>query len=144
MVHTRWLSRRALGLHLTLAVVVPGFLALTAWQVDRAVTGNTLSWVYSFEWPFFAGYAVFMWWRLIHEDGAPFASEGAEGGADDAAPEPRRAMVGGLSHTPARAPAGTGHADATAASQPPQPDDELEAYNRYLAALNESGTRKRW
>lgn len=48
-------------------VVVPAFLALGWWQLDRALSGNALSWAYVFEWPIFGGYAVFMWWKLVHE-----------------------------------------------------------------------------
>jgi len=68
-----WFSRRALKLHAVILIVVPGFLALCLWQVSRAIDGNTLSWAYVFEWPLFAGYAVYMWWRLVHEapEGTP-------------------------------------------------------------------------
>jgi hypothetical protein len=38
-----------MGLHVTVAVVVPVCLALCDWQVHRAVAGNTLSWAYVFE-----------------------------------------------------------------------------------------------
>ncbi len=63
-----WWTKRAIGLHFTLAVTFPGFLALGWWQLHRALGGNALSWAYTFEWPFFAGYAVFVWWQLIHDD----------------------------------------------------------------------------
>lgn len=63
-----WLSPRALLLHLVMLAVVPGFLALAWWQLNRALGGNGLSWAYTFEWPFFAGYAVFIWWKLVHDD----------------------------------------------------------------------------
>ena len=36
-------------------------------RYTRALGGNGFSWAYVFEWPFFAGYAVYMWWRFIHE-----------------------------------------------------------------------------
>ena len=62
-----WLSRRALKLHVVILIVVPAFLALCVWQVNRALGGNSLSWAYVFEWPFFAAYAVYMWWRFVHE-----------------------------------------------------------------------------
>jgi hypothetical protein len=138
-------SRRAISLHVTLAIVVPGFLALTAWQVDRAVTGNTLSWVYSFEWPFFAGYAVFLWWRLLHEESAPHASTGAHAGAGGPI-EGHRVMADELAQAPARAAGDAGAADGSPAARPSPPpaDEEMEAYNRYLAALHQSGKRKRW
>jgi len=66
-VRKTWFSRRAIGLHVTVAVVVPSFLALAWWQFERASSGNELSWAYTFEWPVFAAYAVFMWWKLVHE-----------------------------------------------------------------------------
>ena len=44
------------------------FCLLARWQVDRALSGNTLSWAYAFEWPFFALYAIYMWWRLLHDE----------------------------------------------------------------------------
>ena len=71
-----WLSRRALKLHAVILILVPAFMALCIWQVTRAVGGNTLSWAYVFEWPIFAGYAVYMWWRFVHEaaEGTPPAS----------------------------------------------------------------------
>jgi hypothetical protein len=66
-VSVKWFSRRALLLHAMTLLVVAACLALGWWQLERALSGNTLSWVYTFEWPFFAGYAVYMWWRLLHE-----------------------------------------------------------------------------
>lgn len=68
-----WFSRRALLLHLTVLTVVPTFLGLAWWQLHRALGGNELSWAYTFEWPFFAGYAVFVWWKLLHDQDVPFA-----------------------------------------------------------------------
>jgi hypothetical protein len=114
--------RRNLSTHLTAAVVVPACLALCWWQVTRALSGNSLSWAYVFEWPIFAGYAVFMWWKLIHEP-----RPGAETGPTDEG-------------THGDGPSGTD-------SRPEDEDEEdedLACYNRYLAALNASGRRKRW
>ncbi len=68
-------SRRAWLLHATVLLVVVACMALGWWQLERALSGNTLSWVYTFEWPFFAGYAVYMWWKLLHEQ-----ADGREGG----------------------------------------------------------------
>ncbi|MHB1487783.1 MAG: hypothetical protein ACYCZM_09560, partial [Acidimicrobiales bacterium] len=64
----RWFSRRCLGLHALMIVVVAAFLALCIWQVHRAQSGNTLSYAYAFEWPIFAGYVVFMWWQLLQDE----------------------------------------------------------------------------
>ena len=64
----RYFTLRCIGMHLTLAVLLPAFAALTIWQFDRATSGNTLSWAYTFEWPLFGGYAIYVWWQLIHDD----------------------------------------------------------------------------
>ena len=64
----RWLSGRALLLHLEVAIVAPACVAAGWWQATRALGGNELSWFYSVEWPVFALLAVGGWWYLIHED----------------------------------------------------------------------------
>ncbi len=97
------------------------FAELFAWQVRRATSGNELSWVYVFEWPIFALYAIYMWWKLVHELPAGVGAPGAhEAASDEAGP-------------------GKGPAPGS-----PEEDEELAAYNRYLAELNESGRPKRW
>jgi len=99
--------------------VVPTFFALCDWQVHRALAGNELSWAYVFEWPFFAGYAVFVWWKLVHESFLP-----AEGSPTDGGPAEAR--------------------DAEATDRAREEDAELDAYNRYLAQLHANGRPKRW
>ena len=64
----RWLSRRALLLHIEVLVVAPACALAGWWQATRALAGNDLSWVYSVEWPMFALLAIWGWWHLIHED----------------------------------------------------------------------------
>ncbi|MGH9070906.1 MAG: hypothetical protein ACRDX8_07040 [Acidimicrobiales bacterium] len=64
---TGWFARHHGSVHLLALVLVSGCGAATWWQVNRALGGNGLSWAYVFEWPFFAGYAVFMWRRLLRE-----------------------------------------------------------------------------
>lgn len=95
-----WWTRRAVLLHLTIAILLPTFTGLFLWQVSRALSGNELSWAYVFEWPFFAGYAVFMWWRLVHEppevDPPPLSAEAAATAASAAPPAPEtRARAAG-------------------------------------------------
>lgn len=63
----KYFTRRCVGLHLLTIVVVPTFLFLGRWQYHAAMAGNTLSWVYTFEWPAFAIYALYVWWKLIHD-----------------------------------------------------------------------------
>jgi hypothetical protein len=116
-----WFSRRALKLHAVILIVVPAFLALCLWQVDRATGGNELSWAYVFEWPFFAAYAIYMWWRLLHavpEGTAPPATaDTTTGGQTEAA--------SGTEDTSAETP------------EQKEEDAELAAYNDYLAQLAE-------
>jgi hypothetical protein len=54
-------------MHAALVVLLPTFAWLTDWQFERATGGNTLSWAYTFEWPLFGVYAIYMWWQLIHD-----------------------------------------------------------------------------
>ena len=53
-----------MGLLLAEAICVSAFIL----EIDRALSGNTLSWAYVFEWPIFAFYAVYMWRRLLRDD----------------------------------------------------------------------------
>ncbi len=48
------------------------FCAVAFWfELGRAEGGNTLSWAYVFEWPLLAVFAVYMWWKVLHEDATP-------------------------------------------------------------------------
>jgi hypothetical protein len=125
VVRQTWWSPRAIKLHLVILIIVPTFAGLCAWQVDRALSGNDLSWAYVFEWPFFAGYAVYMWWRFLHE--TPLHET------------PRRdsgSTVAGPTEGPAPPAAEGADLDADA--------DERAAYNRYLAQLATQDKRKQW
>ncbi|MGH3797906.1 MAG: hypothetical protein ACRDSP_23820 [Pseudonocardiaceae bacterium] len=55
------LSRRTPWSTPLMVVVVITCLGLGWWQVSRAESGNLPSYVYSVMWPFFAGYAVYIW-----------------------------------------------------------------------------------
>ncbi|MHB8329452.1 MAG: hypothetical protein ACYDD6_07510 [Acidimicrobiales bacterium] len=107
---------RDVALHVSAAALVLSFLALGWWQVTRALSGNSLSWAYVFEWPFFAGYVVFMWWRLSHDRPRPTAGP----------------------------PTSDRDAEAVGPDPAEEHGEELAEYNRYLAALEESGKRKTW
>ena len=139
-----WLSPRALRLHAVIIVVVPAFMALCFWQLDRALSGNELSWAYVFEWPFFAGYAVYMWWRLVHE--APDAPEASEAAAASEAPEAAEASAAPQAAEASAAPQAAEASAAPQAAAAPDPDPavaaaraaedaELAAYNEYLSRL---------
>jgi hypothetical protein len=136
-----WLSSRAVGLHVTMIVLVATMAGLTWWQASRALSGNTLSYVYAFEWPLLAGVVVYMWWDLLHErpDRAGRRQEGAGGASTN----------GAVASTNGATRAGTNGAGAPEPSRVvpryrDDEDEELAAYNRYLAELNASGRRKTW
>ena len=56
----------AFRLHAALAAGLTICVAAFVTEVVRALDGNTLSWAYVFEWPIFAGFALYMWWNLLH------------------------------------------------------------------------------
>jgi hypothetical protein len=63
------LRGRAAGrLHATLALGL-ALCAVAFWfELDRALSGNALSWAYVFEWPLLGVFALYMWWKLLHPD----------------------------------------------------------------------------
>src|SRR5438105_2630332 len=111
------ITPRWIGWHLLMVVSFAGMLWLGDWQLRRAVSGNGLSWAYTFEWPLFAVFAVVFWARTIRDEfrirrGDPVQARPAE-------PD---------------LPAGVG-APVTALADD-EDDPELRAYNEYLARLN--------
>lgn len=137
---SRWLSPRALGLHATVLVVVPACILLGRWQISRALGGNELSWAYAVEWPVFAAYGVYLWWKLIHETPSERRAE-----------REKSEQLAALSGVPGVRP-GTVLADRSIAQGETadwrlvddEVDPELAAYNRYLAQLGTSDVDKRW
>jgi hypothetical protein len=139
-------------MHATLLILLPLFAWLTWWQLGRALAGNSLSWAYTFEWPLFAGYAVYVWWQLIHDQTTavtrrvlPASSKTAagDGGGDADHREPGWALSGGRQKNVAIAANSAVHSEAQAhrerfAEQTPEEAARLADYNRYLAALNEA------
>jgi hypothetical protein len=122
-------------------LLVATMAGLTWWQASRALSGNTLSYVYAFEWPLLAGVVVYMWWDMMHE-------RPDRGGR----PRPERSAVastnGAATTTNGAAARTNGAATAEASAVGPRyrddEDEALAAYNRYLAELNASGRRKTW
>jgi DNA-binding transcriptional regulator of glucitol operon len=139
-----WLTPRAIAMHVTLLVVVPTFAGLFWWQVQRVRQGNTLSWAYVFEWPFFAAYAVYMWWKLVHDQAMPAEAERADGGATPETEAVKTGAGASIVTTPTAATAAGTDADRGPVSHQDEDDEEMAAYNRYLAELDASGRRKHW
>ena len=155
----RYFSRRCIGLHITLLVLLPAFAWLTNWQLGRAEGGNTLSWAYVFLWPAFGIYAIYTWWQLIHDQagrvpgrrpGWPTASPVPASGASPdeeaaraevASRPPGWALSGGRRRNVAIAAAApidarTGGRGERFTAQTPDEAARLAEYNRYLAELS--------
>jgi hypothetical protein len=114
------ITPRWLGWHVLMVVSFWGMLWLGDWQLHRALSGNGLSWAYTFEWPLFAGFAVVFWAKTIRDE---FRIRRGGGEADDES----------MSDT---LPAGIGIQQVEAPADDAD-DAELARYNRYLARLNE-------
>ena len=127
LIKPRWL-----GWHVFMVVSFWGMLWLGDWQFHRAMSGNALSWAYTFEWPLFAGFAVVFWAKTIRDEvrimrGEPLAAPAGEAGS---LPFAVRAVQ--VSSAQSAAPA-------------EDEDEELSAYNAYLARLNaEVKNHGRW
>jgi hypothetical protein len=118
---SRWrfaFTPRWLAWHVFVAAAVAGMLMLGNWQWRRAAAGNALSWAYTFEWPIFAVFAMVFWVKTLRDEIVP-ATAGAAVGEDLALPD------GAMPTGPATAP-------PTA-----DEDEELAAYNAYLARLHQ-------
>lgn len=155
-----WLAR-----HVAALTLVAAFLALGWWQISRAAGGNTLSWAYAVEWPVFAGFVVFIWFRevrrTLHGPPSPAASESTGSDlSDEAAQAPGLGRVTGPVQAAGRVQTnrtgqttGPDHAADGTARPPgirrpirtarpaavaacPDDDPELADYNRYLRWLN--------
>jgi hypothetical protein len=111
-----WIAR-----HVLAVVLTGGCLALGWWQFTRASGGNALSWGYTFQWPVFGGFVVFLWWREVQ------LARRRSGPAADA-PAAEESLPG--------APVTVGRPVRVAVRPAETGDDpELDAYNDYLAWL---------
>jgi hypothetical protein len=126
LIQPRWL-----GWHLLMVVSFWGMLWLGDWQLHRALSGNALSWAYTFEWPLFSGFAVVFWAKTIRDEFKIKRGEAVPGSA----------LTAGLDDEDLPQSARTALA-AQAGHAPDEPEDpELATYNAYLARLNSEVSR---
>jgi hypothetical protein len=178
----QWVTPRSLLLHLAFVVIAGGCLVAAWWQVHRAMQGNTLSYLYSVEWPAFAVVAGIGWWQMFHDTPEDLAERkafrervraasrevvartlprsafaitvGAEEVGRQLVPgAPSRQITDGSDASAGTdlvhggslpAPQSPGDAALLAAEEDVDSDDELAAYNRYLAMLAVHGKAKTW
>ncbi len=140
LIQPRWL-----GWHLLMVVSFWGMLWLGDWQFHRALAGNGLSWAYTFEWPLFAGFAVVFWVKTIRDEFRIRRGEMPDGatagdGRDDLPFGIQQIQASSVQVSSVQAgPVQVG----VAAGE--DEDEELSAYNAYLARLNAEVKRHgRW
>jgi len=66
MLRPRWLAW-----HVFVVLATAGMIWLGDWQLHRALSGNSLSWAYTFEWPLFAIFAVYFWVKSLRDELRP-------------------------------------------------------------------------
>ena len=143
----RWrflISPRWLAWHAFAVVAFWGLCWLGDWQFHRAMSGNSLSWAYTFEWPLFAVMGGYFWAKTIRDefhlrgDAVTGTADGGPGGAPLWEPAAGEGLAGeGLSEEAAgrgRWPAMAGHMPGGAAGPG---DREADARAAYLARLSQ-------
>jgi hypothetical protein len=130
-VRERWLSRRAVSLHLAVLVLVAGCAVAAWWQVTRAEDGNQLSYFYSVMWPGFGILSLYFWWVLIHTDFEKVGLKGMRREQSTDSVDPDAAVF-----TSPAADALRPEAPVSAAEDP-----ALAAYNARLAELAAQGPK---
>jgi hypothetical protein len=105
------LRPRWLAWHAFVVLATAGMLYLGDWQLHRAESGNELSWAYTFEWPLFAGFAVYFWFKSLRDE---LREGGAEAGAAESEPGAAESEPGAAES--AAAASGSGAAVTAAAA----------------------------
>ncbi|MGH4022984.1 MAG: hypothetical protein ACRDRV_00175 [Pseudonocardiaceae bacterium] len=127
-------SRRWWAGHVLVIAGCGVFLALARWQWDRAhsVTGDWQNFGYALQWPLFAVFLSAAWLRFLWLEQHTPEQHAPEQRARDRPREnlPRENRPREVSNLPSRAPA-----PADRPTPEDDPDDELAAYNAYLARL---------
>ncbi len=135
----RLLTPRWIAFSLLVAAAVAAFVFMAWWQLGRfeSSSGSWQNLGYSLQWPFFAAFAVYVWWKLLRDADAPPAAADPEAGAEaDPESDPEAADDRTLA---ARSEAAPATEIRSADARPPvddHDDPELAAYNAYLAALH--------
>jgi DNA-binding transcriptional regulator of glucitol operon len=142
----RLLTPRWIAFTLFVAAAATAFLFMAWWQLIRfeSSSGSWQNLGYTLQWPFFAAFAVYVWWKLLRDTGQPAEAEaGSEtladaGGVEVDMAAARTGAAEGQA-VPAEVAATTERSrlDDRPDNQPDDQDDpELAAYNAYLAALH--------
>jgi DNA-binding transcriptional regulator of glucitol operon len=120
-VKSKWFSSRAFLLHLVLLLWLAICASAAWWQVGRAIQGNTLSYMYSIEWPVFGVLGVLGWYAMLNMDRVTEHDQ-----------RERRAYEEAM------------RAEARERRREQSEDPTLAAYNDHLAELAGQPKRKLW
>ena len=119
---SKYFSLRAIGLHIALVAWVVICALAAWWQVGRAVQGNSLSFLYSVEWPVIGVLGILGWYSMLNMEKTTEEKESE-----------RRAYEEKM------------RADALAARARAQEEDPtLAAYNDHLANLSHDPKTRLW
>jgi hypothetical protein len=130
-------------LHLALLIWIPGCFVAMWWQITVGLAGNPLGWLYAIEWPVFAILGAVGWWQLVHDDEETVRARRWRAGRANGAAAPAEEDTGTAADAEPVAPV----FDAAALrsiERAEKEDEELAAYNAYLARLATSGEAKTW
>jgi DNA-binding transcriptional regulator of glucitol operon len=121
-VRSKYFSLRAIGLHIALITWVVVCALAAWWQVGRAVQGNSLSFLYSVEWPVIGVLGILGWYSMLNMEKTTEEKE-----------VERRAYEEKM------------RADALAARErATEEDPSLAAYNDHLANLSHAPKTRLW
>jgi DNA-binding transcriptional regulator of glucitol operon len=121
-VRSKYFSLRAIGLHIALITWVVVCALAAWWQVGRAVQGNSLSFLYSVEWPVIGVLGILGWYSMLNMEKTTEEKE-----------VERRAYEEKM------------RADALAARErATEEDPSLAAYNDHLANLTPVPKKRLW
>ena len=125
----RWLAWHLLTLG---AMVTCGFLSVWQWHRAGSAMGSALNVGYGLQWPVFAVFFGWIWWRMLRIEIARLDEAGPEAPAEvDAAS--RAARPDG--------PSPFVHRPGTVRAATDADDPEVAEYNRMLAALADRDRR---
>ncbi|WP_219416630.1 hypothetical protein [Pseudonocardia nigra] len=135
----RWIMWHLLTLG---AMVTCGWLAVWQWQRAGSAMGSALNVGYGLQWPVFALFFGYMWWRILRMESARLHDEQADVHQDALEiPKPRVAAAEtgpqvARAAAPADGPSPFGPQPVSATPAAGAEDDpELADYNRMLAEL---------
>ena len=120
---SKYLSRRAIVLHICLLLWVTMCAVAAWWQVSRAVQGNSLSYMYAIEWPCFAVLGVLGWYAMLNMEKVTANQEAARREYEEQMRAEARAARAKVEETEA---------------------PTLAAYNDHLAELATEPKKKLW